>query len=75
MFNGIRHPSNIDILKEGLKDWQNLLDETRFRYIKVLFVVFFLLLFITGVKKFVHYTDDLAKWGFVISRIHCIHFY
>ena len=62
MFSGIRHPSNIDILKEGLRDWQNLLAETRFRYIKVLFVfVFVFCFFITGVKKFVHYTEDFAK--------------
>ena len=44
---------------EGLRDWQNLFAITRFRYIEVLFQIFY---YYRG-KEIVRYTEDIAYRG------------
>ena len=53
---------------KALRDWQNLFAIMRFRYIEVLFHIYFS---ITGVKKIVSYTVVLVIQRFVILRFDC----
>ena len=50
------------------RDWQNLFAIMWFRYIEVLFHIYFS---ITGVKKIVSYTAFLVIQMFVILRFDC----
>ena len=61
---------NLNITKLP-RDWQNVFAITRFRYIKVLFHMFY---YYWGEEN-VCYTKDFRIQRFVISRFHCDNFF